>query len=105
MNKKLLLSLFFPQDTLEKWDIKTSKAKKEEAGQVLLLKGGVYWEDPVRAVPLPFQWKTTQELVSFPHMCVLPYIVRGMRAHNPNQPCGGNLSYDVTPPLAADDPE
>ena len=28
MNKKLLLTLFFPQDTLEKWDIKTSKARE-----------------------------------------------------------------------------
>ena len=28
MNKKLLLSLFFPQDTSEKWDIKTSKARE-----------------------------------------------------------------------------
>ena len=28
MNKKLLLSLFFPQDTLEKWDIKASKARE-----------------------------------------------------------------------------
>ena len=78
---------------------------QEGAGQVLLYKGGVYWDLPVRAVPLLSLWKTTQELVSFPHMCVLPYIVRGMRAHNPNQPCGEFLSYDVTPPQAADDPE
>ena len=74
---------------------------QEGAGQVLLYKGGVYWDLPVRAVPLLSLWKTTQELVSFPHMCTAAQSAR-QSVHIPNQPCGEFLSYDVTPQLSAD---
>ena len=66
MNKKLLLTLFFTQDTLEKWDIKTSKAR--ELDKFFSRRVECTGKNQYGSIAA-FLWKKTKELV-FPPTCV-----------------------------------
>ncbi len=82
MNKKLLLSLFFPQDTLEKWDIKTSKAM--ELDKFFSRRVECTGKNQYSSIAAFLNGRRLKNLSSLPHVCTAARSAR-QSVHIPNQ--------------------
>ena len=64
---------FFSEDFKEKWDY-DQQMQEDEPGQVLLLKGGMYGDSPVRRLmPSILYGRRLKNLSAIEAMCSLPY--------------------------------